>query len=180
MWFRLGYPRSESPQTTKTLTLLEIPESTAPFGLPSHQTLTGTNCAGDYNDQCLGLVRSLGLAESHSANLRRDGRPRYVAHSSDIYSRVVEWCPSEYIEAPKIYFIFSTTDNGYRKIQDSEKFHMNFSYKNSNQILPQVFLRQVFWGLQLFVLSGLVGPSLSARYTRPMANLLPSAHSSQI
>ena len=31
MWFRLRYSRSESPQTTKTLTLLEIPGSTAHF-----------------------------------------------------------------------------------------------------------------------------------------------------
>ena len=41
LWFRLGYPRSESPQTTKTLTLLKIPESTAHFGLPSHPNTHG-------------------------------------------------------------------------------------------------------------------------------------------
>ena len=64
LWFRLRYSRSESPQTTKTLTLLEIPESTAHFGLPSHPTPTGTNRADDYDAQCPGLVRSLGLAES--------------------------------------------------------------------------------------------------------------------
>ena len=74
-WFRLRYSRSESPQTTKALTLLEIPESTARFGLPSHQTLTGTNRAGACGDQCLVLMRSLGLAESHYVHLRRGVGP---------------------------------------------------------------------------------------------------------
>ena len=40
-------------------------------------------------DHCLGLVRSLGLAEAHSANLMRGGRFRLKARARDIYSQVV-------------------------------------------------------------------------------------------
>ena len=85
---RLKYPRSESSQTTKSLTVLEIPVWAAYFRQPSHPTLTGTNRADDCDDQCLGLVRSLGLAESHSANLSRGGRPRLISHSRDIGSQI--------------------------------------------------------------------------------------------
>ena len=93
LWFRLRYSQSESPQTTNTLTLLEIPESTVYFGLPSHPTHTETNRAEDCNDQRLGLVRSLGLAESNSADLMRGGRFRLKSHAHDICSQVTEWCP---------------------------------------------------------------------------------------
>ena len=60
-------------------------------------------------DQCLGLVRSLGLAELHSANLRPGGRFRLKAHARDICSQVVEWYPSaslESIEALKNFYCF--------------------------------------------------------------------------
>ena len=74
MWFRLRYSRCKSSQTKKTLTLIEIPESTADFGLPSNPTPTGANRADDYDDKSLGLVRFLGLAESQSVKLRRGDR----------------------------------------------------------------------------------------------------------
>ena len=41
-------------------------------------------------DGCLGLVRSLGLAELHSAYLMRGGRFRLKVHARDIGSQVVE------------------------------------------------------------------------------------------
>ena len=59
-------------------------------------------------DQCLGLVRSLGLAESHSVNLRLGGRFRLKAHARDICSQVAEWYPSaslESIEALKNFLL---------------------------------------------------------------------------
>ena len=59
-------------------------------------------------DQCLGLVRSLGLAESHSANLRLGGRFRLKAHARDICSQVAGWYPSASlgsIEALKILLL---------------------------------------------------------------------------
>ena len=73
-WLRLRSSRSESPQTTKTRTLLGILESTDHFGLPFHPTPTGANRADDYDDKSLGLVRFLGLAESQSVKLRRGDR----------------------------------------------------------------------------------------------------------
>ena len=41
-------------------------------------------------DQCLGLVRFLGLAESHSVNLRLGGRFRLKPHAANT-SQVVEF-----------------------------------------------------------------------------------------
>ena len=54
LWFRLGYPRSKSPQTTKTLTLLEIPESTVHFGLTSPPTLCILNIKYSLSRKCYG------------------------------------------------------------------------------------------------------------------------------
>ena len=92
----------------RALTLLETPESTTHLGLPSplpsnnHRELVnyrGKLCSRQVRkrsvpryfteltertsneDQCLGLVRSLGLAESHSVNLMRDGRFRLKTHA---------------------------------------------------------------------------------------------------
>ena len=42
-------------------------------------------------DRYLGLVRSLGLAESHSVNLGLGCRFHLKAHARDICSQVVEW-----------------------------------------------------------------------------------------
>ena len=50
-------------------------------------------------DQCLGLVRSLGLVESNSANLRLGGRFRLKAHARDICSQAVERYPSASLES---------------------------------------------------------------------------------
>ena len=79
----------DSLQTTKTLTLLEIPVSTARFGLPFHPTLKRANRADDDGYQCLLLLRSLGLAESNSASFILGGRARLIAPSHDIGSKVV-------------------------------------------------------------------------------------------
>ena len=105
MCSRLGYSQSESPQTTNALTRLGIPESTAHFGLPSYPTLTGITRA-----LILGLVRSLGLAESNSANLRWGCRSRPIAHSHDIDSPLVEWYKSGSIEALGNFYLLPKID----------------------------------------------------------------------
>ena len=141
MWIRLRYSRSGSSQTTKTLTLLEMPESTAHFGLPSNLTFTGTNRADDCDDLCLGLVRSLGLAESHSANLRRGGRPRLIARSHDTGSPLAEWCPSvECIEALDNIYLFPTIDKKSWKSK-TRKFRALVPFKN-----PITFSHEFFGG----------------------------------
>ena len=93
--------------------------------LPSHPTLTGTNRADEYDSvtdsQCLGLVRLLGVAASHSVNLTRGGRPRLIAHSHDIGGPVSVWYHSvESIEALDNYYLFQTIDIKSWKTQDTE------------------------------------------------------------
>ena len=107
--FDLGTREARVPKPRKPFTLYDIPRSTAHIGLPSCLALVGTNHVDDCDDQCLGPVRFLGLAESHSVNFNRGGRPCLIAHPRDICGRVVEWCPPEQIEAVVIYIFFFPT-----------------------------------------------------------------------
>ena len=107
--FELGTREARVPKPWKPFTLLEIPRVTAHFGLPSCLALAGTNHVGDCDDQFLGLVRSLGLAESHSVNLNQGSQPRLIAHSYNTGGNVIERRPPEHIEAVKIFLIFFST-----------------------------------------------------------------------
>ena len=89
-------------------------------------------------DRCLGLVRSLGLAESHSINLMRGGQFRLKAHARDIYSQVAGWYLSaslESIEALDNFYLFPTIDKKSWKIQD-----MEIPCKKSIAFFHEIFL----------------------------------------
>ena len=103
--------------------------------LPSHPTLTGNGRADDCDDQFLGLVHSLVLRESHSANSILGGRSRLTAHSHDIGSQVIKWHPSvESTGALESFYLFPTANKKKWKIKDKE-----IPCKFSNQIFPRVF-----------------------------------------
>ena len=67
----------------KTPLLSDIFESTAHFGTTPYPKHTETYRADDHDDQRLGPLRSVGLAESHSANLSSGGQSRLIAHAHD-------------------------------------------------------------------------------------------------
>ena len=75
-------------EINKTPTPLGISESTARSGMPSYPTPTRISRAGYYGGQRLGLVRSLGLAESHSANFNRGNKFYLIVHTGEAASHM--------------------------------------------------------------------------------------------
>ena len=60
-------------------------------------------------DKCLGLVRSLGLAESHSVNWRLGGRSRLKAHARDTAAKslnAIHLLPRKRRSLEELFIIF--------------------------------------------------------------------------
>ena len=99
------------------------------FALPSN---TGTCRGDDYVDQCLGYLRSLGLAESHSANSMRGGRFRRIAHARDVGSLVAE------LLAPAFLDIIAAFEILYIYLQLTKKLRKNKTQKKHTKTLLQI------------------------------------------